>query len=380
MSAGERLRVCLDVTAAGAQGAGIARYVRELAVALHRLPGGPELTALHHGPRRHALPPELERCRGVDVAVRERVWRSAALAATHVGRRWAGGVDVFHGTDVVVLPVGRATVVTVHDLSALHQPAHVARLNRWYLRRAMPRMVGSADAVITPSEATAAAIRDRLDVPPEAIHVVPHGVDHGRFRPQDPKAPRRRVDAELGVGAVGTGYGLVVGTLEPRKNLGTVLEAWAGLRPRIPLVVVGADGWASVALTEQTERLGIGDLVRRTGRVSDELLADLYAGARVVVSMSWDEGFGLPVLEAMACGTPVVASDRGSLPEVTGGAALLVAPADVRALTEAVTAVVGDATLGARLGDAGRRQAATFSWEETARRTLAVYASALARR
>ena len=379
MTDGERLRVCLDVTAAGAQGAGIARYVRELAVALCRLPAGPELTALHHGPRRHALPPELERCRGIEVGVPERLWRSAAMAATVVGRRWAGGIDVFHGTDVVGVPLGRATVVTVHDVSALQRPAQVSPLNRWYLRRALPRMVGSADAVITPSEATAAAIRERLDVPPEAVHVVPHGVDHDRFRPQDPEAARRRVDGELDI-AVGTGYGLVVGTLEPRKNLDTVLEAWAGLRPRIPLVVVGADGWANVALIEHAQRLGIGDLVRRTGRVPDALLANLYAGARLVVSMSWDEGFGLPVLEAMACGTPVVASDCGSLPEVTGGAAVLVAPTDVRALTEAVTAIVGDATLRARLGEAGRRRAAAFHWEETARRTVAVYATALARR
>ncbi|MGH9228128.1 MAG: glycosyltransferase family 4 protein [Acidimicrobiales bacterium] len=379
MTGGERLRVCLDVTAAGAQGAGIARYVRELAMALHRLPEGPELVAFHHGRRRHALPAELEQCRGVDLPVPERLWRAAALAATVLGRRWTGGLDVFHGTDVVAVPAGRATVVTVHDLSALRQPTHVSPLNGWYLRRALPRMVRRANAVITPSEATAAAILERLDVPHEAVHVVPHGVDHDRFRPRDPEAARRRVGAELGVGAVDAGYGLAVGTLEPRKNLATVLGAWARLRPPIPLVVAGADGWGKVAVAEQAQRLGIGDLVRRTGHVPDDLLADLYAGAGLVVSVSWDEGFGFPLLEAMACGTPVVAGDRGALPEVAGGAALLVPPADVGAVAEAITAVVSDATLSARLRVAGLRRAAAFDWGQAARRTVAVYAAALAR-
>jgi len=172
---------------------------------------------------------------------------------------------------------------------------------------------------------------------------------------------------------------LFLGAMEPRKNLLRLIEAWATLKPAVrretSLVVAGAQGWLNDSVRSRVESLGLGDRVHLAGYVEGEDLAALYSLATVFAYPSLREGFGLPVLEAMACGTPVLTSDVSSLPEVAGEAAVLVPPTDIEAIADGLLRLLEDAALRADLGERGRRQAAGFSWERCARETLGVYNS-----
>jgi glycosyltransferase involved in cell wall biosynthesis len=172
-------------------------------------------------------------------------------------------------------------------------------------------------------------------------------------------------------------FALFLGAMEPRKNLLRLLDAWANIKPAIRhetwLVVAGADGWLNDGVRARVAALGLTDHVRFTGYVDSDDVAALYSLATVFAYPSLWEGFGLPVLEAMACGTPVLASDVSSLPEVAGDAAVLVSPTDVEAIADGLTRLLDDAALRADLVARGLRRAAGFSWERCARETLAVY-------
>ena len=176
-------------------------------------------------------------------------------------------------------------------------------------------------------------------------------------------------------------YLLAVGTLEPRKNLTTLVRAFARLRDRseidraVGLVLAGARGWLDDPIFRTVQSLGLEDAVRFPGFIDDDDLPAVYQGAELVVFPSLYEGFGLPLLEAMACGAPVVASNTSALPEVAGGAAILVDPLDVDGMARAVAGVLGDEALRGRLREDGVARASEFSWETAARRTLDAYAS-----
>ena len=232
-------------------------------------------------------------------------------------------------------------VVTVLDLAVLRHPGMFNQWSRRYSRFAVPRVVQAAAAVITISEFTKSEVVDVLGTSPEKVHAIPIAVE----APFTPEGPSAEGD-----------YVLSVGTLEPRKNLARVVDA--AQRAGAELRVVGAEGWGGVKVDGWV------------GRVSDEELAALYRGARCVVYPSLYEGFGLPVLEAMACGTPVVTSRGGATEEVAGDAAVLVDPLD----TSAIAAGIEDA-LGRRdeLRAKGLERAQAFSWDRVARDTWAVY-------
>jgi glycosyltransferase involved in cell wall biosynthesis len=231
-----------------------------------------------------------------------------------------------------------------------------------------------ATAVIATSESTRRDLVHRLGLPGDRVHTVHLGIDHDLYRPVE----RRRLDEP---------YVLFVGTEHPRKNLGRVLEAFAALKaggahPQLKLVKAGGPGKAEWPFRDATERrvreLGLEDDVVFTGRIPDEDIVALYSGAVCLVFPSLYEGFGFPVLEAMACGCPVVTSTASSLPELAGDAALLVDPRDPGAIADAMRLLVEDGGERRRLVARGRRRAARFTWERTARETLAVYERVLA--
>ncbi len=297
-----------------------------------------------------------------------------------------GPVDVAHAPGFVPLPQRRgATVVTVHDLGFAVRPD----LHDWKrvrdFGRAVGRAVERADLVIADSETTRDDILRVYGPPRGKVRVVPlaHGPEY-RPRAEAEVAPAL---AALGLGP--RGYILHVGTLEPRKNVAGLVEAYArlgeGLRARHPLVLAGAGGAGAAEARRRAGACGLrrGD-VRFLGYVDDATLPALVAGAAVLAYPSFHEGFGLPPLEAMACGTPVVASTAGAVLEVVGtgdeAAALTHAPEDAGALAGALERVLTDVTSAGDLRRRGLARAGHFSWLETARRTAELYREAAGRR
>jgi len=223
-----------------------------------------------------------------------------------------------------------------------------------------------ADAVIAVSACTARDVGELFDLDPDRIEVVHEGVG-ARYRPLPPEAlDRVRVELDLP-----PRFLLFVSTIEPRKNLVTLVQAWSRMRERPPLVVAGGWGWHYEGVRELIER--VGPDLRLLGPVQPGDLPALYNLAACLAHPAWYEGFGLTPLEAMACGTPVVASDASSLPEVVGDAGLLVDPADVEGWTEALERVLGDADLHATLRRRAVLRAAEFGWDRAAQRTWRVF-------
>lgn len=263
------------------------------------------------------------------------------------------------------LPLGRLSlpaVVTAHDMAIYRHPEWFPRGQLLSVRLVVPLSMRSADAVVGVSRHTAREVAALFGVAADRLHVVPEGV-----------APDYRPLAEEELLSTRIRYGLperfvlYVGTIEPRKNLATLLDAWSRLRDRPPLVVAGEWGWRVDEVRPNLERAGSG--VRLLGPVDPSALPALYNLAGCLAHPAWYEGFGLTPLEAMACGTPVAVSNATSLPEVVGDAGLLVDPADVEGWTSALERLLADAGLRADLRQRGLRRAAAFSWERAARAT-----------
>jgi glycosyltransferase involved in cell wall biosynthesis len=317
------MNVAVDVTPLRMTRAGTARYIRNL---VDRLDG--------------VQPVSFGGSNRASVLARELWWYPVALSLR-------GDADLLHCTTYYgPLRPRIPTVVTVHDLAVLRRPEAFNTWTRAYVPRVVPHVLRAAARIIAVSEFTAGEVEALLHVPREAIRVVPNAVDHSVFAPDGPQAEGD--------------YVLAVGTLEPRKNLARTIEATARLG--VELRVAGQAGWGGVE--------PIGEHVSWLGHVDDERLAALYRGARCVAFPSLYEGFGIPVLEAMACGAPVLTSAGGACEEVAGDAAVLVDPLDVAAIASGIEAAV------VRGGGAGIARAASFTWDETARRTRAVYEEA----
>lgn len=380
------MTIYFDISAAVHRRAGLGRYAESLACALLPLLSPAQAT---HSPiepatqlaffynREAGIEPlaGLEHVPTATVNLGYKPWRMLVWLGQlgRVGFNWlVPGVTLFHATEHLLLPLrGVPTVLTVHDLIFRRYPAHHKRLNRWYLNATMPLFCRRADAIIAVSAQSKHDIIAAYGIPSEKITVIYEAADP-RFRPQSPEA----------VAAVRARYNLperylvFVGTIEPRKNLGRVLAAFerlhaAGLTDA--LVIVGKRGWLYDDFFARLENSPTKQAVLFPGFVPDADLPAIYAGSQALAFPSEFEGFGLPVLEAMACGTPVVCSNTSSLPEVTGDAALLIDPLDVDALTDGLRHMLLDPGLAADLRARGLIQAARFSWERTARETTAVY-------
>ncbi|HEY67173.1 MAG TPA: glycosyltransferase family 4 protein [Thermoflexia bacterium] len=304
----------------------------------------------------------------------------------HRLERWALGVeiarlglDLLHSPDFIPPAGGTSrSVITIHDLNFLYYPQFLTAESRRYYNQQIEWAVRRADHILADSHATKSDLTSLLDVPPEKVTVV-HLAANPAFHPL-PKAQARQVAAQYGLEPE---YLLFVGTLEPRKNLPGLLHAYrllldAGVTTA-PLVLVGGKGWLYNRIFERIEVLRLSEQVRFLNDVPDADLPGLYSAASVLAMPSFYEGFGLPALEAMACGTPVVVARRASLPEVVGEAGLLVDPDDPDDIARALARVLTEEPLRTKMRELGLAQAARFTWEETARRTLEVYRSVLAR-
>ena len=367
-------RVYFDISAAVHRRAGLGRYAESLARALLPLLGD-ELAFFYN--REAGIEPltGLERVPARTVDLGYKPWRMLVwLGQTpHVGfNRLVPGAELFHATEHLLLPLrGVPTVLTVHDLIFRRYPAHHKRLNRWYLNATMPLFCRRAGHIIAVSEQSKRDVIAAYGIPADKITVIYEAADRS-FCPQPPAA----VTAVRERFGLPQRYLLFVGTIEPRKNLGRLLAAFEQLHAEgltDALVIVGKRGWLYDDFFARLGQSPAKTAIIFPGFVPDADLPAVYAGAQALAFPSEFEGFGLPVLEAMACGTPVVCANNSSLPEVAGDAALLIDPLDVAALTDGLARVLQDKPLREQMRVVGLAQAARFSWVRAADETLAVY-------
>jgi glycosyltransferase involved in cell wall biosynthesis len=352
---------------------GIARYVAHLIPALAAVDRETEYRVLRHG---------------TDQSRRQ--WGANFRPVTvwtpchHRLERWTLGaevarlgLDLLHSPDFIPPAFGaRRFVITVHDLNFLYYPQFLTPDARRYYVGQIEWAIGRAAHILADSEATRRDLIDVLGVEADRVTTVHLAADPA-FRPLSSS----EVKPVLARYALPPGYLLFVGTLEPRKNVLGLLSAYRMLLDRqatdAVLVMVGGRGWLYDEVFRRVDELGLSERVHFLHSVPDADLPALYNGAVLLTTPSFYEGFGLPALEAMACGRPVVVSDRGSLPEVVASAGVLVDPDEPAAIAEGLEAVLTDGALRERLRADGLARAASFTWEETARRTLAVYRRAL---
>jgi len=265
------------------------------------------------------------------------------------------------------------TVVTLHDLIPLRHPETEKFAARIYWNIQIPVAARKSSFIITDSEHARQEIMEDFNVPPERIKAVMLGFNPAMLGKREP-AGAAAVRAKYGLPE---GYILYVGTIQPRKNIDALIEAYAtlqGRRDSMPkLVIVGRKGWLYDRLFARIAELGLTAEILFTGFVPDEELPYIYDGAKLFAYLSFFEGFGLPPLEAMACGVPVITSNTTSLPEVVADAGITVAPGDAVAVVEAIGRLLDDPEYAALLGRRGRERARLFSWDAAARETLAIY-------
>jgi alpha-1,3-rhamnosyl/mannosyltransferase len=356
------ISVAFDFTHALINRTGVGRYPREL---LGRLQNDPGLRMLP------MAAPGAGRSTSTAAWAAEVGRRDFAYYPFGLGLRASrAGARLVHVPATAPVRTGDLPVViSVHDLLWLRLPQYFTRPVRAYHRLSLPA-IRRADCVLASSHHTRRDLIELVGVPEERVRVAHLGVDP-RFAPRDPEPALLR--ERFGVRGR---YVLAVATREPRKNLGTLLRAFERVAARLDdaeLVLAGGRGWRSAELERTLE--AVGDRVKVCGFVTDEELAQLYAGAACFAFPSLAEGFGLPVLEAMASGVPVVSGDRTSLPEVVGDAGLLVDPTDEEALADALARLLEDRALAGDLARRGLERSRAFSWEACAAVTADAYRS-----
>lgn len=366
---GAPLVIGIDFRPALSRATGVGRYFQGLVGALARLDRENRYvlfsSSLKERASRASRPPNFELVdRRVPVRLLNALWHRAGIPTLDVlsGR----DLDIAHSPTPLLLPSRRArSVVTVCDLFFLDHPESTEREIRRDYAALARKHTNEADAVVAISETTRREVVDRLGVPAERVAVVHAGVDE-RFLEGKPKKTEAERDP----------YVLAVATEEPRKNLVTLIEAFSGLTRRgFPgrLTIAGAPGLDTPRILERIQAYGLGSRVERLGYVTAEELPSLFRGARCLVMPSVWEGFGMPIVEAMACDTPVIASDIPVHREVSEDAAVLVSPEDPEALAAAIEKLWSDETLRRRLVEKGRERARLFSWSASAARMLEIY-------
>ncbi len=371
------MRVGIDYTSAVRQSAGIGRYTRGLIDALAAVDRENRYVLFSAGKDTRATrwPSNFS-------------YRALPLTDRHLSILWqrlrlplpvelvTGRVDIYHSPDFVLAPVWRArAVLTVHDLSFMRYPECSPPPLLEYLMRSVPRSVRRADLVLADSESTRQDVVELLGIDPARVRTVYAGVEE-HFSIMAPPDEAIRARQRYGITRP---YILGVGTLQPRKNFTTLIRAYDRLRQEhgIPhqLVIAGGRGWLDAPIYATIDELSLREAVVLAGFVDDADLPALYQGADLFAFPSLYEGFGIPILEAMAGGTPVVTAQASSMPEVAGDAALLVSPLDVDALADAMWRLLDDAALRETLVFRGRQQVVKFSWRHAAEALLAAYAT-----
>ena len=373
------LRVALDVSAVPARPAGAGVYVIELARAL-ATSGAVDLTLLsgrgdvdrwRTAAPSAALRPTVPPGRPLRLAW-EQVWAPAAARRARA--------HVWHGPHYT-MPM-RSTVpavVTIHDMTFFDHPEWHERTKVGFFRRMIMASARRAAVLVCVSEHTSRRLHDVVS-PPGPVVVAPHGVDHDRFRPEAAGGPDDDL-ARLRAAGVRPPYLVFVGTLEPRKNVPALVRAFdrvASAHGDLTLVLAGQPGWGADEIDAAVAACRHGDRVLRLGYVPAPTVPALLRHAAAAVYPAFEEGFGLPALEALACGAPLVTTSGSAMEEVTAGAAVLVPPGDEPALTDALAAVAGDAALRTRLRAAGPPIAAPYTWERCASLHVDAYRRAAA--
>lgn len=371
-------RIAIDYTPAYEQGGGIGRYVRELTAALAVEDPVTNYRLFVAGSKREQLPnpPGLNfDWRPTILTPRwlARIWQRAQLPLP--AEVFTGLVDLFHATDFVLPPTLPQTrsLLTVHDLSFIRVPDAASPSLRRYLEAVVPHSVERADHVLADSQATKDDLMAIYRTPADKISVLYSGVD-GRFgRVTDEMALQDVLDRH---DLKDIKYVLSVGTVQPRKNYSRAIRALSKIRDQgidLHYAVAGGPGWLEDEMYRSIRETAMEDRVHILGFVPDEDLPALYSGARALLAVSLYEGFGLPVLEAMACGTPVITSNLSSLPEVAGGTGILVDPLDTEAISAAIMRTLSDAALRQQLVAAGLKHVKRFSWASAANQLKSIY-------
>lgn len=372
------MRIGVDARLMHHQKAGISKYTWHLLQALASLDLDDEFIIFQHRKQRE------------EILRAPRFRRATLFAPVHRSlEQWMlpaellrFNLTLLHSTDFIPpLYTSTPTVITVHDLAFLHYPHFLTSSSAAYYGQ-IDRAVRAADAIIVPSEHTRNDLIGILGVPAAKISVIYEAAAE-MYHPIPEAETRAAVQREFGLPEH---YILFVGTIEPRKNIPGLLQAFQYLKSHYSngesggapvkqavLALAGGKGWLYEETLETVHRLGLEEQVRFVGRVSDEQLHRLYVGARALVHPAHYEGFGLPPLEAMACGTPVIVSNVSSLPEVVQDAALLVDPTSPEEIAVAMHRLLADDALHAELREKGLQRAASFSWRRAAVETLAVY-------
>lgn len=363
------MNIAIDYTAAARQRAGIGRYTRSLVNALARQDESNQFAlyvprdALYLEDAR-ALPKNYRIARApLSERYMVAMWQRARVPVPI--DFFTGGADVFYSPDFV-LPPTRAPrkILTIHDLSFKRHPETAVPNLKWYLEAAVPRAIARADLILADSDATRRDLQEFFNTPPARIQTLYSGYE-SFFQRVTAANELQRVRAAY---ALHKPFLLCVGTIEPRKNLARLIEAFSKLKRRrdLELVIAGGRGWMYDEIYEAPQKFGVSAQVRFIGFTPDADLPALYSLAELFVYPSLYEGFGLPVLEALACGAAVVTANNSSLPEVTGDAALLVEARDVDALVWAIQRLLDDHTWREILQNKALAQAKKFSWDKSA--------------
>lgn len=363
------MRIAIDYTSAARQRAGIGRYTRSLIRALSAQDSANSYAlyvprdALYLDALR-AFPPNFRVARApLNERYMVALWqRARAPLPIEI---LTGATQVFYSPDFVLPPTrAKRKILTIHDLSFKRHPETAVPNLKWYLEQAVPRAIQRADLILADSDATRRDVQEFFNVSADRAQTLYAGCDDFFQRVGDARV-LQTLRAKY---ALRKPFILNVGTLEPRKNLTRLIEAFAQLRQRrdLELVIAGGRGWMYDEIYEAPQKFGVSAQVRFIGFTPDEDLPALYSLAELFVYPSLYEGFGLPALEALACGAAVVASNNSSLPEVTGDAALLIDPRDTAALTWAMQRLLDDSTWRATLRQKALAQAKKFSWEKSA--------------
>jgi len=372
----------IDYTAAYEQGGGIGRYVRVLTAALLELPHNSHDYRLFVAGA--SSTPHLP---DGTTPTASYTWSPTRLSTKWLARIWhrarlplpvetfTGPLNLYHSTDFVLPPTHwtTRTLLTVHDLSFLRAPETASPRLREYLSVVVPRSVGQADHILADSAATRDDLMEIYNTPREKITVLLSGV-HPRFQRVDALERQTVIREKYGIDA--RPYVFSIGTVQPRKNYARLVEAVAALRADgldLQVVIAGGRGWLEDDIYASLDTFNMRDHVQFIGYADDIDLPTLYSAAACTSFVSLYEGFGLPVLESMACGTPVVTSNVSSLPEVAGDAALMVNPTDVPAIAKALRELVENTETRSTLQLRGYQQAQRFTWERAAQQLVATY-------
>ncbi|GAC1485941.1 MAG: glycosyltransferase family 1 protein [Ktedonobacteraceae bacterium] len=372
------MRIALDYTAGIRQGAGIGQYVRSLVNAMLDQDSHNRYTLITSGRPTHEQPfPRAENVCGRSLVIPDRyltiLWYR--LHFPLLANYFTGPADIYHGLDFVLPPLSKKTrkVVTVYDLAFLEHPETAVPSLAAYLNKVVPEAVERADVVAAISHTTKQALIKHYHASAEKITVIPCGVGAQFQRVTDPvlvEETRRKFDLQQP-------FLFSVGTLEPRKNHIGLIRAFYEVQQRhkssLILAIAGGKGWMYEETQNVVRELKLEDRVRFLGRISERELITLYSLAEMFAFPSFFEGFGIPPLEAMACGAPVITSNTSSLPEVAGDAALLVDPHDIHALADAIQRLAENEQLREELRQKGYRQAQRYTWSGAAAKMLAVY-------